>query len=200
MRNVLSSLLPALAFAASLGSADAGSFSAGRSRELRNAVESSRGAAGSGRSESVKSGASAGFDGTRSRNPTVDARAYTGSSRRDLSGGKTRTGGLRTSEPPAPGDEGEEGIVGALKSWAFPLGGAAAGAVAGGLLGGPMGALLGAATLGGAGYLVKKDLIMEGAGAAYGAVIGALAGGPIGMAVGGVVGGLLGFVTKWIFS
>ena len=112
----------------------------------------------------------------------------------------SRTGGLRTSEPPAPGEEEEGGVFGALKSWAFPLGGAAAGALAGGLMGGPMGALLGATALGGAGYLVKKDYLMEGAGAAYGAVLGGLAGGPIGMAVGSAGGGLLGFVTRWIFS
>mgnify|MGYP001583829499 CR=1 FL=1 len=200
MRHLLSVLLPALAVAASSGPADAGSFSAGRSRDLRNAVESSRSAAGSGRSESVKGGASAGFDGTSTRGGTVDARGYKGSGRTNLSAGSSRTGGLRTSEPPAPGEEEEGGVFGALKSWAFPLGGAAAGALAGGLMGGPMGALLGATALGGAGYLVKKDYLMEGAGAAYGAVLGGLAGGPIGMAVGAAVGGLLGFVTRWIFS
>lgn len=192
--------LAALALLGWAGAADAGSFSAGRSRELVSAVESSRRAAGSGRSESVKSGASAGFDGTRSGNSTVDARGYTGSSRSNLSAGKARAAGLRTSEPPAPGEEEEGGALETLKSWAFPLGGAAAGAIAGGLLGGPMGALLGAATLAGAGYLVKKDYIMEGAGAAYGAVLGALAGGPVGMAIGGVVGGLLGAFTRWVFG
>ncbi|MEK7743683.1 MAG: hypothetical protein AAB578_04780, partial [Elusimicrobiota bacterium] len=118
--------LTALAFAGWAVDARAGSFSAGRSRDLRNAVESSRSAAGSGRSESVKGGASAGFDGASSRGGTVDARGYKGSGRTNLSGGNSRSGGLRTSEPPAPGDEEEGGVLGALKSWAFPLGGAAA--------------------------------------------------------------------------